>query len=141
MSAADRHHRTSRARAGKSVKSVNNNEVVASFQEVEEEVCMATSLKVDNPLQQLLACGQSYWLDNLTQHMIASGELKGWIQDHGLRGITANPTTFREALSSSDYDRHIESLTHEGRSTKDIYETLLIHDVQQACDFTARRIS
>ncbi len=95
---------------------------------------MATSQKVDNPLEQLLTCGQSYWLDNLTQHMIASGELKGWIRDHGLRGITANPTTFREALSSSDYDRHIESLTHEGRSTKDIYETLLIHDVQQACD-------
>jgi len=95
---------------------------------------MATSQKVDNPLEQLLRCGQSYWLDNLTQHMIAGGELKGWIQDHGLRGITANPTTFREALTSHDYDRHIESLIHEGRSTKEIYETLLIHDVQQACD-------
>ncbi|HWG95892.1 MAG TPA: transaldolase family protein, partial [Nitrospira sp.] len=95
---------------------------------------MATSQKVDHPLEQLLACGQSYWLDNLTQHMIAGVELKGWIQDHGLRGITANPTTFREALTSSDYDRHIESLTHEGRSTKEVYETLLVHDVQQACD-------
>lgn len=95
---------------------------------------MATSQKVDHPLKQLLACGQSYWLDNLTQHMIAGGALKGWVQDHGLRGITANPTTFREALTSSDYDRHIESLTHEGRSTKEVYETLLVHDVQQACD-------
>jgi transaldolase len=95
---------------------------------------MTTSQKVDTPLEQLLRCGQSYWLDNLTQHMIASGELKGWIRDHGLRGITANPTTFREALTSNDYDRQIEFLTHEGRSTKDIYETLLIHDVQQACD-------
>lgn len=88
----------------------------------------------DSPLQRLLTCGQSYWLDNLTQNMIASGELKDWIQDHGLRGITANPTTFREALTSRDYDCHIESLTREGRSTKEIYETLLIHDVQQACD-------
>jgi len=86
------------------------------------------------PLEELLACGQSYWLDNLTQHMIAGGELKGWIRDYGLRGITANPTTFREALASRDYDRQIESLAREGRSTKDIYETLLIHDVQQACD-------
>jgi transaldolase len=66
--------------------------------------------------------------------MIAGGELKGWIRDYGLRGITANPTTFREALASRDYDRQIESLTREGRSTKEIYETLLIHDVQQACD-------
>jgi transaldolase len=95
---------------------------------------MATSQKVDNPLEQLLTYGQSYWLDNLTRHMIAGGELKGWIRDHGLRGITANPTTFREALTSLDYDRHIESLTQEGRSTKEIYEALLIHDVQQACD-------
>lgn len=95
---------------------------------------MATSQKVDNPLEQLLTYGQSYWLDDLTQHMIAGGELKGWVRDHGLRGITANPTTFREALTSRDYDRHIESLTQEGRSTKEIYETLLIHDVQQACD-------
>jgi transaldolase len=95
---------------------------------------MATSQKIDNPLEQLLTYGQSYWLDNLTRHMIADGELKGWIRDHGLRGITANPTTFREALTSRDYDRHIESLTREGRSTKEIYEALLIHDVQQACD-------
>lgn len=86
------------------------------------------------PLEQLLACGQSYWLDNLSQRMIAGGELKGWIRDYGLRGITANPTTFREALASRDYDRQIESLTREGRSTKELYETLLIHDVQQACD-------
>jgi len=95
---------------------------------------MATSQKVDNPLEQLLTCGQSYWLDNLTQQLIAGGELKGWIRDRGLRGITANPTTFREALTSRDYDRHIESLTQEDRSTKEIYEALLIHDVQQACD-------
>lgn len=95
---------------------------------------MTTAPKVDTPLNQLLACGQSYWLDNLSRHMIAGGELKKWIRDHGLRGITANPTTFREALTSPDYDRQIESLTREGRSTKDIYETLLIHDVQQACD-------
>jgi transaldolase len=95
---------------------------------------MATSQKIDNPLEQLLTYGQSYWLDNLTRHMIADGELKGWIRDHGLRGITANPTTFREALTSRDYDRHIESLTREGRSTKEIYEALLTHDVQQACD-------
>ncbi len=95
---------------------------------------MTTSQKVDAPLEQLLRSGQSFWLDNLTQHMIASGELKGWIRDHGLRGITANPTTFREALTSHDYDRQIEFLAQEGRSTKEIYETLLIHDVQQACD-------
>lgn len=85
-------------------------------------------------LQQLLACGQSYWLDNLTRRMITSGELAHWIGQRGLRGITANPTTFRDALASQDYDQDIATLVQKGCSTKDVYETLLVADVQQACD-------
>ncbi len=85
-------------------------------------------------LQQLLASGQSYWLDNLTRHMITSGELAHWIRERGLRGITANPTTFRDALTSQDYDRHIASMVHDGCSTKHVFEALLVADVQQACD-------
>ena len=85
-------------------------------------------------LQQLLACGQSYWLDNLTRRMITSGELAYWIRQRGLRGITANPTTFRDAVASPDYDQDIASLVQNGCSTKDVYEALLVADVQQACD-------
>jgi len=85
-----------------------------------------------DPLQQLLTSGQSFWLDNLTRHMITSGELTRWIRERGLRGITANPTTFRDALTSQDYDRHIESMVHEGCSTKDVFEALLVADVQKA---------
>ena len=114
------------------VKSPNSNKKPSLF--YHEVISMTTSQQLESPLKQLLDCGQSYWLDNLTQHMIAGGELKGWIEDHGLRGITANPTTFGEALTSRNYDRQIESLVREGRSTKDIFETLLINDVQQACD-------
>ncbi|MBX3300635.1 MAG: transaldolase [Nitrospira sp.] len=88
----------------------------------------------DDPLQQLLACGQSFWLDNLTRQMMTSGELAHWIRRRGLRGITANPTTFRDALQSQDYDPHIKSLASETRSTQSIFEALLIADVQQACD-------
>lgn len=85
-------------------------------------------------LQHLLACGQSYWLDSLSRGMITSGELASWIGQRGLRGITANPTTFRDAIASHDYDEDIASLTRKGFSTKDVYETLLVADVQQACD-------
>jgi transaldolase len=85
-------------------------------------------------LQQLLASGQSYWLDNLTRQMITNGELADWISQRGLRGITANPTTFRDAIASQDYDQDIASLVKRGCSTKDVYENLLISDVQQACD-------
>lgn len=85
-------------------------------------------------LRQLLGCGQSYWLDNLTRRMITSGELAYWIRQRGLQGITANPTTFRDAVTSQDYDQDIASLIQKGHSTKDVYEALLVADVQQACD-------
>lgn len=95
---------------------------------------MTISQKLDTPLKLLLAGGQSYWLDNLTRHMITSGELADWINQRGLRGITPNPATFRDALISNDYDRSIEALAREPRPTQHLYEALLITDVQQACD-------
>jgi transaldolase len=95
---------------------------------------MTAQLEDGRPLKELLACGQSYWLDNLTRHMIVGGELTRWIRELGLRGITANPATFRDALTSDDYDRDIESMAREGQLTEDIFEELLISDVQQACD-------
>jgi transaldolase len=95
---------------------------------------MTAQLEDGRPLKELLACGQSYWLDNLTRHLIVGGELARWIRELGLRGITANPATFRDALTSNEYDRDIESMAREGRLTKDIFEELLIADVQQACD-------
>lgn len=85
-------------------------------------------------LHELQRCGQSYWLDNLTRKMIVNGDLARRIRDEGLRGITANPTTFGQALKSDDYDGDIRELAGQGLTTKDIYEHLLVSDVQQACD-------
>ncbi len=51
------------------------------------------------PLFQLAACGQSYWLDNLSRAMIRSGELTRRVSEEGLRGITSNPTTFHTAIT------------------------------------------
>ena len=87
-----------------------------------------------NRLLALQACGQSYWLDNLTRHMIVSGDLVRRIRDEGLRGITANPTTFGQALSGDDYDDDILELSKQGLTTKEIYDRLLVADVQHACD-------
>src|SRR4051812_25695441 len=87
-----------------------------------------------NRLLSLQGCGQSYWLDNLTRHMIVGGELSRRIREEGLRGITANPTTFGQALSADDYDQDIRELSKQGLSTKEIYDRLLVADVQQACD-------
>ncbi|HJT21598.1 MAG TPA: transaldolase [Nitrospira sp.] len=85
-------------------------------------------------LLQLQKCGQSYWLDNLTRGMIRGGQLQRRIKDEGLGGVTANPTTFALALKSDDYDDEIRRLAREGRDANEIYEKLLVEDVQEACD-------
>lgn len=86
-------------------------------------------------LLKLIECGQSYWLDNLTRKKIHSGELKNRIQDFGLRGITSNPAIFHKAISESDdYDSQIENLKREGNEIEQIYEKIVIKDIQDACD-------
>jgi transaldolase len=68
-----------------------------------------------NPLLQLISCGQSYWLDNLTCDMITSGELHQRVTEQGRRGITSNPATFHQAIvGSSAYDAQLRQLVDEG---------------------------
>jgi transaldolase len=88
-----------------------------------------------NPLLQLIEHGQSYWLDNLTRAMIANGELKRRVTEQGLRGVTSNPAIFNKAIvQSDDYDEQIWRLKAQGRSVTEIYERLVVKDIQDACD-------
>jgi transaldolase len=66
--------------------------------------------------------------------MLRNGELRRRIEEEGLTGITANPSTFAIALSSGDYDADVPRLAGEGHATDEIYEQLLVRDVQEACD-------
>lgn len=88
-----------------------------------------------NPLQRLIDCGQSCWLDNLTRKMIDSGELIRRTREQGVRGVTSNPNIFNEAISNSDdYDSLIKELSVKRATPEEIYEVLTIRDVQDACD-------
>lgn len=88
-----------------------------------------------NPLLKLIDYGQSYWLDNLSRKMITDGMLKKRVTEQGLRGVTSNPTIFNNAISkSSDYDTQIEMLVRSGKSVAEIYQALVVKDVQDACD-------
>jgi transaldolase len=66
--------------------------------------------------------------------MIRNGDLKRRISDEGLGGVTANPSTFAVALKSGDYDADIHRLARESCTAEEIYEKLLVQDVQEACD-------
>ena len=89
-----------------------------------------------NPLLQLIEHGQSYWIDNLSRHMITSGDLKKRVSEQGLRGITSNPSIFDKAITkSNDYDAQIKELIRSGKENiKEIYDALTIKDIQDACD-------
>ncbi|HKJ43683.1 MAG TPA: transaldolase [Sunxiuqinia sp.] len=83
----------------------------------------------------LLEYGQSYWLDNLSREMISNGELKRRIEKEGLRGITSNPSIFQKALAHGNlYDEQIKQLSEQGKSKEEIYETVAVKDIQDACD-------
>ncbi len=55
-----------------------------------------------NPLVQLLAYGQSVWLDYIRRDLFTTGELARLIREDGLRGMTSNPTIFEKAIAGSD---------------------------------------
>lgn len=86
-------------------------------------------------LLKLKECGQSLWLDNLTRGKIRSGELRKRVEEQGLAGITSNPAIFHKAISKSrDYDEQISHLARLTHNPKEIYEGVVIQDIQDACD-------
>jgi transaldolase len=88
-----------------------------------------------NPLEELIQHGQSYWLDNLTRQALRTGELARRVREQGLRGVTSNPKTFHDSVTGSrEYDEQIERAVATGLAPEQIYETLMVTDVQQGCD-------
>jgi transaldolase/glucose-6-phosphate isomerase len=89
---------------------------------------------VSNQLQDLLAAGQSVWLDNVRRSMFASGELKRLIEQ-GLRGMTSNPTIFEKAIGAgNDYDEQLRELIGSEKNPEKLFWDLAIQDIQSACD-------
>jgi transaldolase/glucose-6-phosphate isomerase len=87
-------------------------------------------------LGQTLKLGQSIWIDALRRQMLTSGELRALVEDEGLRGLTSNPTIFRDAIAgSSDYDEALEDLVRRERLPAiDLYTTLAVEDIRGAAD-------
>ncbi|HKC85576.1 MAG TPA: bifunctional transaldolase/phosoglucose isomerase [Blastocatellia bacterium] len=103
-----------------------------------------------NPLIEVGKFGQSVWYDNIRRALIDSGDLAQKIgalpsgvtstlgqkvEGDGLRGVTSNPTIFEKAITgSTDYDESMRRLVSEGKSADEIYESLVIEDIQRAAD-------
>ena len=88
-----------------------------------------------NPLKGLLAYGQSPWMDYIRRDLLTTGELKKYIHDDGLRGMTSNPTIFEKAITGSNlYADILNSPDAKKLDAKGLFEKIAIRDVQDACD-------
>ena len=64
-----------------------------------------------------------------------TGGLRKLIDEHGIRGVTSNPTIFEKAMASgTDYDAQLREVTAAGASTDDAYWDLVTTDIAHAAD-------
>jgi transaldolase len=88
----------------------------------------------ENPLLQLKAQGQSPWYDNIDREQLTSGQFKRLLDD-GICGVTANPTIFQKSISHGHaYDDQMAELIRAGKNKNEIYEALVIRDIQTVAD-------
>ena len=89
----------------------------------------------ENVLVELQKTGQSIWYDNVRRALIDNGDLASKIKDDDLRGVTSNPAIFEKAIvGSTDYDQAMRELIAAGKSVDEIYEALVIDDIQRVAD-------
>ncbi len=87
-----------------------------------------------NAIQEAQRHGQGIWLDYIRRSLLKSGEFQGLI-NRGISGVTSNPTIFEKAIvGSTDYDEAILTLAKAVKDIREIYETLVVEDIQTAAD-------
>jgi len=85
-------------------------------------------------LYELSNLGQSIWFDFIRRSFTREGKLLALIEQ-GVRGVTSNPSIFEKAIAGSDdYDADIRRLAGEGKSVGEIYESIVLTDIQGAAD-------
>jgi transaldolase len=88
-----------------------------------------------NPVRLLHDHGQSVWLDDINRQLLDSGKLRALVENEEVWGLTSNPTIFDKAIGGSgDYDASLRALVQSGRPTSDLYEALVVRDIQDAAD-------
>src|SRR5258706_12714244 len=80
--------------------------------------------------------GQAVWLDTISQKLISSGRLGGFIDSGGIFGVTSNPTIFGQAIQKDegDYNERISALANDGKSAFEIYDALTRQDIAEGAD-------
>src|ERR1700674_2837768 len=87
-----------------------------------------------NPLKGLLAYGQSPWMDYIRRDLLTSGQLKRYIENDGLRGMTSNPAIFEKAITGSNlYTDILTSADAKKFDANGLFEETAMRDVRDTC--------
>ena len=81
--------------------------------------------------------GQSLWLDNITREMLDSGQLKRYIDEYSITGLTSNPSIFDKAIASGMYDDAIGAKAQDGADYEQLFFDLAIEDLRRAAGLFA----
>jgi transaldolase/glucose-6-phosphate isomerase len=78
---------------------------------------------------------QAPWLDYIRRDMLHNGRLRRYVEEDGIRGVTANPTIFEKAIGAgTDYDEQIAQLLRQGATPADLFEHIAVTDIRDATD-------
>ncbi len=90
-------------------------------------------------LERLRAAGVSIWLDTLSRELLESGRFERHVREHGVTGVTANPTIIERAVAdSSAYDAQLWRLADLGTTAKAAFFELALEDVRRAAGLLRR---
>ena len=79
--------------------------------------------------------GQSLWLDHITRELVNGGELKRYIDELSVTGLTSNPTIFDHAIkNSATYDGEIAGKARSAISAEELFFELALADLRGAAD-------
>jgi transaldolase len=84
--------------------------------------------------EELHELGQSIWLDNITREMLDSGQLRTYIDDYSVTGLTSNPSIFDKAIAAGGYDHAIHGKAATGIDREQLFFELAIEDLRRAAD-------
>jgi transaldolase len=86
-------------------------------------------------LERLQAAGVSIWLDTLSRDLLDSGRFERHVREHGVTGVTANPTILERALAdSAAYDAQLRRLAAVRTTAKAAFFELALEDVRRAAE-------
>jgi transaldolase len=90
---------------------------------------------MSDALRRLDEEGVAVWLDDVSRDRLRSGSLEGLIRDHGVSGVTTNPTIFEKAIAGSTaYAAHLCELATLAVPVEQAVRLLTTYDVRAACD-------